>query len=266
MEYPNFFYFIHKENGGHGSVINYGVHYCVTTKYFKVIDGDDWTSSNELLKLVDHLYRCDDDLVLTNYVRVYKDRLEHVSSNECDANQKKLDGVNVLLHTCTFKTSIFIDNKIFLREKVFYDDVEYVLYPLRYVKTISFCNCFPYYYRLDNPGQSVSQASLIKHYEDLFLITNDVADFLKQIKKDNNIYYVKCLKHAAECLGGYYYVLLLFDLPIRNIKNKLRNNDKQLKNKCPELRTQIKKTNNYSKLFFAFNFMFVGFLKVRKKR
>ena len=38
MDYPDLFKFVHKENGGHGSVINFGVHNLVKSKYFKIID------------------------------------------------------------------------------------------------------------------------------------------------------------------------------------------------------------------------------------
>lgn len=262
--YPKSLFFVHKENGGHGSVINYGVYNCVKTKYFKIIDGDDWISSEEMLKLVNFLYECDSDLVLTNYVRVYKNHSIYMHPKKCDPSVAEIDNFDILLHTCTFKTSIFKKNNIRVRERVFYDDIEYVLYPLYYVKTFSYCDCYPYYYRLDNPNQSVSLTSFSKHYSDLYDITQDIAPLLTKMKNENHPFYKKGLKHAAECLGGYYYVVSYSDDSIKTIKARLKHNDKLLKNTCFDLRNQIRKANLYSRLFFAFNFSFVGLLKKRK--
>ncbi len=41
QKYPYSFKVLSKENGGHGSTINYAIPRA-TGKYFKVVDGDDW--------------------------------------------------------------------------------------------------------------------------------------------------------------------------------------------------------------------------------
>jgi len=55
-KYPDTFRVISKENGGHGSGINYGIKYA-TGKYFKVVDSDDWVGREGIIKLVSALPR-----------------------------------------------------------------------------------------------------------------------------------------------------------------------------------------------------------------
>lgn len=266
-KYPELFTFASKDNGGHGSVINYALRELIKTKYFKVIDGDDWISSSDLLRLVNYLYNCDDDLIVSNYMRVYSNKQTFVPgilSNSTRSN--KIDNYNIVLHSCTFKTSIFVDNHIFIREKVFYDDIEYVLFPLLYINSFSYCECTPYFYRLDNPNQSVSTLSMLKHYDDLCLIVADISSFLNEIKKVKPHFYNKCLAHASQCLGGYYFVPLNSSLSTKELRKMLIAKDRQLKNECPELRKTIKNTNLFSRTFFAMNFFFVGLLRKRKKQ
>ena len=49
--YPDSFRVIHKENGGHGSGINYGISHA-SGFYFKVVDADDWVNKEAFAKLV----------------------------------------------------------------------------------------------------------------------------------------------------------------------------------------------------------------------
>lgn len=53
-KYPQTIRVIEKENGGHGSTINRGI-LEARGKYFKVVDGDDWVKTDNLVKLVDFL-------------------------------------------------------------------------------------------------------------------------------------------------------------------------------------------------------------------
>ena len=46
-KYPNSFRLLSKENGGHGSTINYAIPRA-SGKYFKVVDGDDWVDKKHL--------------------------------------------------------------------------------------------------------------------------------------------------------------------------------------------------------------------------
>ena len=67
--YPDTFRVISKENGGHGSTINRGIAEA-SGRYFKVVDGDDWVSTDGLRELVVSLKACKADYVFTNYYEV----------------------------------------------------------------------------------------------------------------------------------------------------------------------------------------------------
>lgn len=187
-KYPYIFEFIHKENGGHGSVINYGVYNCVKSKYFKVIDGDDWVDPNELFKLICYLEKNDDDLIVSNYVEIYSNG--NVNKKVCckDAfNNFTLNDLVLTIHSVSFKTSLFTENNIKLRENVFFEDNEYVLFPLQYVKNFSYVPYDVYKYRLGNSNQSVSPISISKRYSHLELVANDIAEEYLKIKEKDNL-------------------------------------------------------------------------------
>ena len=59
---------INKENGGHGSTINQGMHEAVGY-YFKVVDGDDWVIPREFQKLLDALKDKQADMLLRSEER-----------------------------------------------------------------------------------------------------------------------------------------------------------------------------------------------------
>lgn len=185
-KYPQLFKFIHKENGGHGSVINYGVHKIVKTKYFKVIDGDDWVDTDQLVKLVDFLCESDVDLINTNYVEKYEEgSIKESICNKVFPNEPKFSDLILTIHSITFKTSIFIDNNIYVREKVFFEDNEYVLYPLQYVEKFVYLPLNVYQYRLGTNGQSVTVESRINKHSHLELVEADIKEkYLNILKAD----------------------------------------------------------------------------------
>ena len=219
-EYPNYFHFVHKDNGGHGSVINYGVTNCVKTKYFKIIDGDDYVNADELLNLANYLLNCDGDLVVSCFVHEYPDcskkQLALLDNQKTFKMGKTygpeiLKSLNITIHSVTFKTSVYVNNAIVLPEKVFYEDNLFVLLPMKYVKSISYVDYCVYHYRLGNPNQSVSFENRNKHFADSVLVKNRALDYLEDIYKTNNKdvidYSCKKIKDGLACYVGtiFYY-------------------------------------------------------------
>ena len=64
-KYPGCFVLYNKENGGHGSGINYGIEHA-KGKYFKVVDGDDWVETVNLPVFVRTLKKIDVDVIASN--------------------------------------------------------------------------------------------------------------------------------------------------------------------------------------------------------
>ena len=170
-EYSDSISVISKKNGGHGSTINVGIQYAVGT-YFKVVDADDWLSSKNLDLFVGALMQTQSDLVF-NPFWIYDDkfkkkRLKNVKPQEIPWREERLmskDELNHLpsIHSYTIKTSILRDNKISIDEHAYYVDVEYILYPLPYVKTYEFIDIPVYFYRVNQSSQSISVENMKKN-------------------------------------------------------------------------------------------------------
>ena len=169
-KYPGVITLVDKENGGHGSTINKGIE-LATGKYFKVVDGDDWVDTAAFVKFVNFLEKTDSDVVATPHYRVNEETKEkELRGFEGVEYEKEYRVDDVLLtlrdkyqmHNLTFKTDIV--RKIpKISERCFYVDVEYIMYPLKYLETISFLNEAVYQYRVGNANQSVSTQNFMKN-------------------------------------------------------------------------------------------------------
>lgn len=169
-KYPGVITLVDKENGGHGSTINKGIE-LATGKYFKVVDGDDWVDTAAFIKFVNFLEKTDSDVVATPHYRVNEETKEkELRGFEGVEYEKEYPVDDVLLtlrdkyqmHNLTFKTDIV--RKIpKISEHCFYVDVEYIMYPLKYLETISFLNEAVYQYRVGNANQSVSTQNFMKN-------------------------------------------------------------------------------------------------------
>ena len=77
QKYPYSFKVLSKENGGHGSTINYAIPRA-TGKYFKVVDGDDWLDKSLLPQFVQLLKPTHSD-VISNDFNLVDDRTKKVT-------------------------------------------------------------------------------------------------------------------------------------------------------------------------------------------
>ena len=66
----------------------------------------------------------------------------------------------VKMHHMTIRTDILKQHGIHIDERCYYVDMEYILYPMPYVKTIAFLPEFLYQYRIGRAGQSMDPAKL----------------------------------------------------------------------------------------------------------
>ena len=183
-KYPNTIRLINKENGGHGSTINTGIKEA-SGKYFKVIDGDDWVDTEELVKFIAYLKNADTDIILTPFNRVIfpdkKIEREDLSIFEEGKIYQLAEvadqmGEGYRLHSAVFKTEIM--RKISpISEHCFYVDQEYIILPLQFAKTVSYANCCIYQYRFGIGEQSVSMANRRKNIAMHVHVTLKLAEF-----------------------------------------------------------------------------------------
>ena len=178
-KYPDIYRVISKENGGHGSGINYGIKYS-TGKYFKVVDSDDWVDREGIINLVNTLKSTDAKIVYSGFLWAFDNGTENVKNFKLKAEfeepfknveyhkEYKFDDIAekiyIKMHNMTFKTDILKANNIVIDEHLYYVDSEYILYPIPYVDNILFIKDVVYYYRIGRSGQSVG-IDKMKTYE-----------------------------------------------------------------------------------------------------
>ena len=273
-QYPQTFRVISKENGGHGSTINRGIQEAKGT-YFKVVDGDDWVDTEDFVKLVKVLKNCTAQYVVTNYYEVndvtgektpvdYKVLKEKEIWSFEEAGKRK----QIAMHALVIQTSILKEDQIRLDEHCFYVDVEYVLYPIPYVETVQFLDLFVYMYRLAVMTQSVSLQGYQKHMQNHIDVILHLTDFFQEYAKtgtEGKIDYIG--KRIAQMVGDQITVFMSFPEKDREIRQKFRAFDRELKEKSPEIYRRSGEESGTLRLFRKMNFKCYAWIaRMCKKR
>lgn len=234
-QYPEMIKVIDKENGGHGSAVNAGIVHA-KGKYFKVVDGDDWIDTEVLDKILERLISLDVDMIATGFMVIYEEtgQKEEVHINKVGYGKEYhfLDICenieHIGMHSIIYKTKILQENQIRLDEHCFYVDVEYDLFPLKWIDTVIFYDDLLYQYRVGRPGQSVSMQSMVKNRENHDRVIRSI---MRWIEKEDLL---EPIRHYAEKrLGGMIDIqyLVLFDVGTgKKEKEELIQYDTWLKN------------------------------------
>lgn len=248
--YPDSIFPIHKENGGYGSTVNYSVAHA-TGKYFKLLDGDDWFNTEELIKLVSYLKNADVDVIVTQTC-AGPDRGD-LRLNEI--NWLKEDQVFSLheltvvkpipMWSVTFLTEVVRKSWIDLPEKMFYTDVLYVLRSLSHAEHLLFRKDCVYCYRENRAGNSTNRASLAKHYSQHMQIAKMCAEYYASRTAETRFPLLRA------CAGMPYVSAargLMYAPASAKTRNELKEYDKWLKNLSPELYSETEKYGKTGKM------------------
>ncbi len=165
---------IHKENGGHGSAINTGIAHATGT-YFKVVDADDWVDEAAYDAFLEKLEGVTCDLVATPFACVYVDKDGAVvSGTKGNVEYRRIEGcdgldrgkeydfreqaakLHVRMHEWTIRTGLLQQHGIKMFEHCFYVDMQYILFPVPWIRTFCVFDLPVYCYRIGSQGQSVS--------------------------------------------------------------------------------------------------------------
>ena len=240
-KYPNSFKVISKPNGGYGSTINAAID-IATGKYFKILDGDDWYDTKNLICFVQALKNMSADLVLTPFTMVYEGTGEKQVINIDYKYQEKNITFEQLpealyskikMHSVTYKTSILKQNNIRIGEHCFYTDMEYISFPIVYVNDVNFFDYSIYQYRIGLEGQSVSDEGFRKHYKDHLRVVDRILEFYT-INKENGLskekatFLFNILKALINTQYGIFFKL---------------DNTEQTKHELIDFDTKLKQTN-----------------------
>ena len=173
--YPEIFKLIRKENGGHGSAVNAGIANA-TGKFFRIVDGDDWVHTDNLISLINLLKSTETDLVVDQKTKVdmttgvesfIKLPSKIIFNHEYAFLDVSDDEVChfYALHTLNVRMTILKEHNIRLLEHAFYVDNEYLLKVVAYIRNVVFYDLDVYRYLVGNINQSVSHQSYAKRYD-----------------------------------------------------------------------------------------------------
>lgn len=248
-QYPKIIKVIHKQNGGHGSAINTGIA-AAQGIYFKVVDGDDTvnpTAYDRYLKELQKIEIQGCDLVATPFTcMIYKTgKLKKVIKRQIQGTekipQKKILSfqdtakfLHIRMHEWTIRTAILKEQKIVLSEHSFYVDMQYILFPIPWIKTICILPYFVYQYRLGEEQQSVSIKNMQKNREQHKNIMRSLIHFyrLRKAKGDSEIVLFYLARGIAKMETNQVQIAL--SLPIgKQAKKELIGCEKEIKKNCP---------------------------------
>ncbi len=190
-KYPNIIRAIHKENGGHGDVINTGLKHAEGL-YFKVLDSDDWFDKNSLQKVLNILKTMIDkstslDMLITNYVYENMSIGKSKSINYKSAMPEEIiftwndlgylkSSQNILMHSVIYRTEVLKECNLQLPKHTFYVDNIFVYMPLPYVKTMYYADLDLYRYFIGRVDQSVNEKIMIQRIDQQIRVTKIMID------------------------------------------------------------------------------------------
>lgn len=218
--YPGIVRLIQKENGGHGSTINRAIKEGIG-RYFMVVDGDDWVDSEQFEKLLAKIKirQIDTDIISSNYHEI---NMETGICTLCEQQVQveyfeavpfeKLDLENIYftLASTLIKLSVLRQVNQPLQEHTFYVDVEYILFPVPYLKDVTFVKYCIYKYCRGNTEQSVYIPTMVKRYDHHERVMKSVLKYKQEhpTSKAQRIYYNAILKRH---LYTHYALFMVYD-------------------------------------------------------
>ena len=197
--FPSIVKVIDKENGGHGSGVNYGI-MNATGLYYKVVDSDDWVDREAYLAILETLKTLVKDgkavdMFISNFVYEKegekKKKVMHYRHalpvgqvfTWNDVKHFRV-GKYLLMHSVIYRTNLLKECGLKLPEHTFYVDNIFVFNPLPYVKTMYYLDVNFYRYYIGRADQSVNEQIMIGRIDQQIKVNKLMVDyFLSERKK-----------------------------------------------------------------------------------
>lgn len=218
-KYPDTFRAVHKENGGYGSTVAYSIDHA-QGEFFKLLDGDDWFDGKGLVKVLEVLENCSEDVVITDYfIGPDENNLSIISCNHNDGDIECVKSYETAIPhgmwALFYRTAVLREARIQFPLHTLYTDQLYATMPFAFAKNIRFCQTPVYCYRFGRDEQSTSRISRIKHIEDMLKVCSILYDFYDLHKEEKNAYLL--CRTARYYLGAIRTMLLL---PVNSANKK----------------------------------------------
>ena len=230
--FPESVVIIDKQNGGHGSTINVGLN-VATGLFFKTVDADDWVETDGLDKLIEEL-SVEVDLFVNPYYEVDAKTLDKKEKKVFDQSLRQgiiyeskdcISKTTIAMHAMTIRTSILKEMNLKIDEKCFYVDMEYILFPLPYIKQIKFLKFAVYDYLLGTATQSMNLEVFINRRGQHEKVLKRLYDFYNSItEREKNLCYANVIKKRIVAATYIQYRILLM-LPPKIGENEIKKFD-----------------------------------------
>lgn len=220
---PQVFRLISKPNGGHGSAVNAGLAQACGT-YFRVVDGDDWVDTDELVRFAQLLAQATSDLVVdvktevdmaTMSPHVFPLPAELAQGGSCDLESVcMLDAFapNVMIHTLTARVAYLRSISLHLLEKTFYEDLEFVVKATLDAADVEFVDTRVYQYLVGNASQSVADEGYVRRWDDHTRVCEELLALLSARKDNLSPIRLAYLQRRCALLSNTHYnIALIFD-------------------------------------------------------
>lgn len=246
VRYPASVRAIDKPNGGWGSAINLSI--CEANgKYYKPLDSDDWFNTDELDRLVEVMTGNDADVFISSVTEVCDDVVlkrksftELLGTGKISISQyMQRSGYSTpaSIHCIAYRTEMLREHGFKVSE-CFYADLDFLLLPLTYSRTLYVTDCNVYNYYLGREGQSVSVTGYRKHFKDYLKVSRNQIDFYEQSKHRLDLDSLRLLKNKLFDHIKWGYELMLsprYCLRQPGAEESIREFDSNLKETSPEI-------------------------------
>lgn len=218
-QYPNAVKVLDKPNGGWGTVINMGIREA-KGKYLKEIDADDWVESENLQAYIANLEQLEDcDFIATEYKDYMKATNTYIPHTYLPQCYKQLLPLGEFwekypkawcfpIHAITYRTTFLREINLTVGDR-FYTDIEYILFPLPYIKNLIALplNITVYFHGSDE--QSTGPLGYRKHYKNYLDLVKRLVIFSNNLPINTIQPIRQCLFDNIQGIINFSYKILL---------------------------------------------------------
>lgn len=242
-KYPETVKLVNQENAGPGSTVNRGIEHA-TGKYFRMVDADDWVADG-FEQYVNALKDTDADMVITNYTEVDNEtgkeffrKIEGIEPGKVLAFDSVCENLDLQMHSVTFRTDILKENNIRVFNG-FYTDMQYLLFPTPFVKTVLYVDVNVYMYRISLAGQSMAAGSMQRNIAMHDAMVNSILELYNKVT--DNAPVAKYISNKIVVVAGCQLATLLSFEPDANRKKDLFDFIDNIKAKAPAVYADFSK-------------------------